>query len=112
MGCPPRPCLSIVEPTEIQIVPKIYFAFGSDQLRPESAPILDDIARALAQHPELRVEIIGRRDETEAPALALARAEVVREAFEKRGIDASRLTTTGVAGTKDSRFVEFEVIQP
>ncbi len=110
LGCPARPCLSIVEPSEIQIVPKIDFAPGSDELRPQTTPILDELARELEDHPELHIEIVGRRAEGEAPKLALARAERVRHALVERGLDAARFTTKAAAETGQVRFVEFEVL--
>ena len=109
LGCPPRPCLSIVQPTEIEITLQLELAERSAELGPETAPIIDELARTLNEHPELaHVEVIGHADAKEPKGLALARAENVRAALIARGVDGARLTPRAANG--DSRKVEFAVL--
>ena len=109
LGCPPRPCLSIVQPTEIEITLQLELAERSAELGPETAPMIDELARTLNEHPELaHVEVIGHADAKEPKGLALARAENVRAALIARGVDGARLTPRAANG--DSRKVEFAVL--
>src|SRR5690606_14361267 len=47
--------------------PGIYFDTGSDRLRPESTPTLEEIADMLKAHPDLRIRIEGHTDSTGNP---------------------------------------------
>jgi len=118
-GCPPRPCLTIVSPSEIQINAKIYFAYGSDRVPPEARPVLDELGQVLADYPEMELEIVGHSDDTEPESLSTARAENVRREIVARGVAPTRLTTTGAgarqpaapsrsaSGREQNRRVEF-----
>lgn len=83
----------------------IYFATGSDQLRPESTPVLKEIAAMLQEHPELKLLIEGHTDNVgdDAANLALSdkrAAAVMRYLIEHAGIDASRLEAKGFGESK------------
>lgn len=83
----------------------IYFDTGSDQIRPESAPTLREIADMLSSHAELRVGIEGHTDNVgQAPAnldLSKRRAEAVKTYLVGTlKVDASRLEATGYGSTK------------
>jgi outer membrane protein OmpA-like peptidoglycan-associated protein len=78
----------------------IYFDFASDVLRPESAPVLDEIADALAAHPGWQLSINGHTDNIGSGAsnltLSQRRSDTVRRALlERPGIGGDRLTTAG-----------------
>ncbi|MDB4881319.1 MAG: OmpA/MotB protein [Gemmatimonadetes bacterium] len=78
----------------------IYFDFASDSLRPESAPILHEIATALAGHPEWKVTITGHTDSIGGSAsnLDLSRrrsARVRRALVEQYRTDSLRISTSG-----------------
>jgi len=78
----------------------IYFDFASDSLRAESAPILREIASALAGHPEWKLTITGHTDSIGGSAsnLDLSRrrsARVRRALIEQYGADSLRMTTSG-----------------
>ena len=78
----------------------IYFDFASDSLRAESAPILREIASALAGHPEWTLTITGHTDSIGGSAsnLDLSRrrsARVRRALVEQYGADSLRMKTSG-----------------
>ncbi|MEO8466812.1 MAG: OmpA family protein [Gammaproteobacteria bacterium] len=79
----------------------IYFDFGSDQLRPESGPVLRSIAEALQHHPDWKLAVNGHTDnvgeEGANQDLSARRSEAVRTAlFERYSIDKARLVAVGL----------------
>lgn len=78
----------------------IYFDTGKSDLKPESQPALDEIAKLMKQKPALKVFIVGHTDMVGDPAanvkLSQARAQAVVTALvTKNGIAAGRLTPFG-----------------
>lgn len=78
----------------------ILFGSGSNRIRPESTPTLEEIARMLVEHPDLRISIEGHTDSDGDEAfnqeLSERRAAAVkRHLVEAHGIDAGRLETAG-----------------
>lgn len=78
----------------------IQFDTGSADIRPESTPALQDVARMLENHPGLRVAIEGHTDATGSESanqsLSQQRAEAVRQYLtSEEGIAPSRLTAIG-----------------
>lgn len=83
----------------------IQFDINSATLKPESRPVLQQIAEALAAAPTLKVRIEGHTDSTGDPAknldLSKRRAESVKMALvDQFKIAADRLTTDGFGDTK------------
>jgi OmpA-OmpF porin, OOP family len=83
----------------------IQFDVNNATLKPESRPVLQQIAEALAAAPNLKVRIEGHTDSTGEPAknldLSKRRAESVKKALvEQFKIPADRLTTDGFGDTK------------
>ena len=83
----------------------IYFDTGSDRIRPESTPTLKEIGEMLKEHADLKLVIEGHTDNVgDASAnmsLSKRRAEAVRaHLVSSFGIDASRLSATGLGQTK------------
>ena len=86
----------------------VNFKSGSAQILPTSFKILDAAAKALAEFPDLKVEIQGHTDDV-APAkngmfvdntaLSQARAESVKDYLRGKGIDVARLTAKGFGDT-------------
>ncbi len=85
----------------------ILFATGKADLKPESTPVLKEIAATLKDHADLKVLIEGHTDNVGQPAANLtlsdARAAAVKTALTTDyGIAADRITTKGMGDTKPS----------
>lgn len=79
----------------------IYFDTGKAEVKPESKPQLDEIARMLSAQPKLRVYLVGHTDNQGAEdgnlSLSQRRAQAVAEALGKGyKIEAGRLAARGV----------------
>jgi outer membrane protein OmpA-like peptidoglycan-associated protein len=79
----------------------IYFDTGKADLKPESEPVLKEIAKLLQHNPELKLYVVGHTDNvgdlTYNMKLSQARANaVVEELVSKYGVDAKRLKAHGV----------------
>jgi outer membrane protein OmpA-like peptidoglycan-associated protein len=95
-GCPDI----VIGPTGITVFDKILFKTGSAEILPESNPILDKVAKALIEHPELvLIEVAGHADERGSEKLNLsltqARVDSVMVALIARGVERSRLRARG-----------------
>lgn len=78
----------------------ILFASGSDRIRPESTPTLEEIGKMLSDHPQLRIAIEGHTDsdgeETFNQQLSERRSAAVKAYLVGRlSVEASRLQTAG-----------------
>lgn len=83
----------------------ILFDTDSDRLKPESAAVIQGVARALAAEPGLKLLIEGHTDASGNAAhnldLSKRRAEAVKAVLVSQfAVDASRLTTAGLGATK------------
>ncbi|MEO8193804.1 MAG: OmpA family protein [Gemmatimonadales bacterium] len=83
----------------------IYFDFGSARIKPESAPVLKEIADALSTNPAWKLSVEGHTDNVggTAPNLDLSRlrAAAVRDALVTRyGVGGDRLTTAGFGASR------------
>jgi outer membrane protein OmpA-like peptidoglycan-associated protein len=78
----------------------VHFDSDSATIRPESKPLLDDIATALKNFPDWRLRIVGHTDSAADPLhnlhLSVDRALAVRAAIADRGVDILRLTASGL----------------
>jgi OmpA-OmpF porin, OOP family len=84
----------------IILLHQVEFDTGTARIGRPSGVLLDQIAAVLRQHPEITAaEVQGHTDnrgsEKQNTALSQGRAEAVRSALIKRGIDASRLSAKG-----------------
>lgn len=83
----------------------IYFDFASDQLRPESAPVLAEIASALKDNPAWKLHVNGHTDNIGGDAynldLSNRRAAAVKQALVTQyNIDPARLDPQGFGATQ------------
>ena len=98
-GCPDKARVT-VRNGKLVIFGKIQFASGSDDILPKSEQLVDEMARALKEHPELKkVEIQGHTDSSGDEffnlKLGQERAESVKHALVKRGVAPDRLVPKG-----------------
>lgn len=83
----------------------IYFDFDSAKLRPESGPVLDEIADALQHQPDWKLQIEGHTDNVGGDAYNLEvsrrRAEAVKQALVSQyHISADRLGSAGFGASR------------
>lgn len=123
-GCPAVQ----VTKAEIIINQQVQFDFDLATIKEVSFPLLDDVAKTLKEHPELlKVEVQGHTDNQGKPehnrTLSQNRAQAVRKALVKRGVDFLRLEAKGYGqdvpiadneseeGRKKNRRVQFKILQ-
>jgi hypothetical protein len=78
----------------------IYFGFNSDVIRPESEPVLKEIARLLMKHPDWKLDVDGHTDNIGGAAfnqaLSTRRSAAVKKALVDRyHVGSARLATSG-----------------
>ena len=100
---PSRPRV-VVKQTEIGLRRQVSFATGSDEILPNSEPLLLEVADALLRNPDLElVEIQGhtdsRGDHELNMRLSQRRAESVRRWLVQHGVEGARLTAKGYGPT-------------
>jgi OmpA-OmpF porin, OOP family len=83
----------------------ILFDTASDRLKPESAPVIQAIAKGIETNPNLKLLIEGHTDSVGNAAqnldLSKRRAEAVKAVLVSQfKVDAARLTTAGLGSTK------------
>jgi outer membrane protein OmpA-like peptidoglycan-associated protein len=122
------PSRVVVKQDSIQILDKVYFDLDKATLKPESFPILEEVANTLKLHPEIRrVEVAGHTDSRGSDQYNLelsdARVNTVRLFLITQGVDASRLTSRGYGesrpidprededGWARNRRVEFVILE-
>ncbi len=87
----------------VNIPSHVSFDTGKYALKPALLPVLDSVARALVQHPELRAKAIGHTDSTGSNAtnqtLSVNRARAVANYLNHQGVPISVLNAEGRAAT-------------
>lgn len=83
----------------VNIPSHVSFDSGKAQLKPELFPVLDSVARALVQHPELRAKAVGHTDSTGGAdlnqRLSVDRAYSVTNYLAQRGVNSGHLLAEG-----------------
>jgi outer membrane protein OmpA-like peptidoglycan-associated protein len=103
-GCPSRTFVKI-EDGKVIIIGKIQFKTGSAEIDKNSDQLLDQIAQALEGNASVKkLKIEGHTDnvgdDNMNQKLGGARANSVRDALMKRGVDGDRLEAVGVGETR------------
>jgi OmpA-OmpF porin, OOP family len=124
----PPPERVVVKDEKIEINEKVQFETGSAVLKKESESLLDEVAKALSDHPEVKkVRVEGHTDSRAGDAynkgLSKRRAQAVREYLVGKGIAPKRLVARGYGEEKpiadndseEGRFknrrVEFTILE-
>jgi OmpA-OmpF porin, OOP family len=95
-----HPVRVVVSRERFDLRGEIFFGSGSDVILSDSFGLLDEVARALADTPQiLRLRVEGHTDTVGRPrenlALSQRRAESVRRYLTEQGIDGARLVAVG-----------------
>ncbi len=106
-GCPDRKRV-IVGSSMIRILDKVHFEYDSAVIKPESFPILQEVAKTMKDHSEIvLVEVQGHTDQRGTDAynqrLSDARAESVKRFLVEQGVAAERFAPRGYG---ESRLVD------
>lgn len=84
---------------KVNIPSGVSFDTNSFTLKPELLPVLDSVARALQQNPQVRAKVVGHTDSTGQAAynqtLSQNRARSVVEYLTKQGVQAAEVTAEG-----------------
>lgn len=108
-GCPAaQKQLVVITATALTILDRVYFDNGKATIQKRSNALLDNIARVLGAHPEIRkVRVEGHTDNVGRPeknkVLSQARADAVKAYLEKKGVSAERLVAVGFGDTKPAQ---------
>lgn len=91
----------------------IYFDINKYEIKPESYPVIDQIAKYLKENPKTRIMIEGHTDNTGSDRLnqllSENRAKAIKDALVKKGIDAGQMESQGYGASKpiaDNRTAE------
>lgn len=127
-GCV-KPQLVQITRERLELLDRVYFESGKAAVLTRSHPLLDNVARVLAAHPEIAaIEVRGHTDDRGGDdynvRLSQQRAEAVVAYLVGKGVAADRLRATGRgegepvydndtrAGRAANRRVEFVLAQP
>ncbi len=95
----------VVAAREVKLRKQVHFAHDSAQIEPDSEALLEEIADVMKKRTDIqKLEIQGHTDNTGSPVynqrLSQQRADAVREALVKLGVDSSRLDAKGYGQEK------------
>jgi outer membrane protein OmpA-like peptidoglycan-associated protein len=101
----PRQANVVITPNELKLKKSVHFKTDSAEITPDSAGLIAEIADVLRTHPEIfAVEVQGHTDDQGPPdynmQLSSSRANAVREALIRSGVNSTRLTARGYGLTK------------
>jgi len=97
---PPAPPRVVLTASSVAIGEKVQFATGSAEILPVSHGLLDEVAKVLADNPQIELlQVEGHTDSTGTAALnrrlSQQRAESVMKYLESRGVVAGRMQAKG-----------------
>lgn len=101
----PKKANVVVTKQELKLKKAIHFQHDSAEILPDSMSIVEEIADVLRSHPEIpSVEIQGHTDDSGTPPynlrLSADRANTVRDALIRNGVEPNRLTARGYGQEK------------
>ena len=104
-GCPRESYESVeIAKGALRIAQPVSFEADTAVIRSVSYPVLDTVAAALKDHPEIRLEIQGHTDsvadDQHNMRLSQQRAESVRRYLVDHGVEPARLTAQGYGETR------------
>ena len=92
--------------SSLGVIEGVEFISGTSALKPQSLPILDRVARTMAQYGTTQFVIIGHTDDVGDPAsnrtLSLEQVKQIGEYLESKGVNAKNLSYIG-AGEDEPR---------
>lgn len=96
---------AVITQTEVKILEQVLFDFDKATIKPESFPLLDQVAGILLDYPEVKkLEVQGHTDDKGNDAynltLSQARTESVMKYLIGKGVAAERLTAKGYGETQ------------
>lgn len=97
--------LAVMTAERIEIKDSVYFETGKAVIKPESFPLLNQVATILLEHPEItKLRIEGHTDSRGSASsnlnLSKSRAAAVREYLVSKGVSADRLDSQGYGESK------------
>ncbi len=102
-GCPQKYKLVVVTSEKIEIKQTVYFDFMKAKIKPVSFPLLDEVAQALQDNPNIKVEVQGHTDSVGDDKfnmkLSQWRAESVKKYLVSKGVAEDRMTAKGYGET-------------
>ena len=123
-GCP-YALISITE-DRIEVKQKVFFQTGKSTIKKESFELLNEVAKAILDHPKFKIRIEGHTDSVGKASvnmkLSQARADAVRIYLVAQGVAPDRLVSAGMgdevplddnsneAGRSINRRVEFHIL--
>lgn len=103
-GCKDKQ-LVVIQNGKIDLLDVVYFEVNKDIILTKSYPLLDDVAKVIAMHPEIsKIEVQGHTDSQGNDSynmdLSQRRANQVRSYLVQKGIPADRLEAKGYGETQ------------
>jgi outer membrane protein OmpA-like peptidoglycan-associated protein len=125
---PPPPAAAVVDKGKIHVLEKVNFATNMDNVLPESLHVLDDVFQIMSSDNSIRRMRIEAHTDNRGNAsynkeLSERRAKWVKEYLIQKGLDSSRLDSSGFGqarpiatndtpeGRASNRRVEFAIIE-
>jgi outer membrane protein OmpA-like peptidoglycan-associated protein len=101
---PEAPKVTVTE-KKIELHEKVYFDSSKTTIKPVSFPLLDEVAKVLGEHQEVKKVLVeGHTDNSGAAAfntsLSQGRAQAVRDYLVKKGVAPERLDAKGFGSSK------------
>ncbi len=95
----------VVQKEKLELAGKVFFDTGKSSVRADSTELLDEVAAAMAAHPEVEHVVIEGHTDTSGSAarnrrLSQERADAVRSYLVLKGVAPERLQAKGYGGAK------------